>query len=376
MLVIAAERVGRTSLSTKQNLVLVAVAAVLSMLTYRLIERPIRHWRLPAVASVCAGVALVVVTILVLSLASVASSVPVSEPHVPPAVDELVVLGQVADAATIHAVPSSIRGGGYGASSYVPGFNSCSTCFAGFSEASQQVHTLGDLHSNRLMVVYGDSHALMWTPAFVAIATADHWKLVVLGKLGCPATLVAIRPSPGWGVGDTTYSSCDAWHTWATHWINRHHPALLVFSQYDDYAAPAPAGSPIRIISGPRWTRGLEDLFTSFRLPDRRMVLLGTTPTLAHADPDCLAAHQDDMQRCSSPASAARPLLEPFDRAAASAAQVGYVDTLPWFCSTWCTPVIGNLVAFYPTGAHVSAPYAEYLQNVVAQALGLPPPHR
>ncbi len=375
LLVIAAERVGKSSLSTAGNLMLVAMAMALSMVTYRLVERPIRHWRLPMRTSVLAGVTLVVATVLVLSFAIAANSVPVAEPRVAPAVDEQVVLGQVAAAAAITRVPGSVRRAGFGAASYVPGFNSCSTCYAGFTQMDEQVHTLGDIHSSRLMVVYGDSHALMWTPAFAAIATADHWRLVVLGKLGCPATRIAIRPSPGWGVGDATYPSCDAWHTWATDWIDRHRPDLLVFSQYDAYAAPGPAGSPVRAITGPRWTRGLEDLFASFRVPNMRMVLLGTTPTPAHADPTCLAAHTDDVQHCSSPTGAAMPPLDTFDRAAAFAAHIGYVDTVPWFCSRSCTPIIGNLVVYYPTGDHISAPYAGYLQNAVAQALGLPPPH-
>ena len=103
--------------------------------------------------------------------------------------------------------------------------------------------------------------------------------------------------------------------------------------------------------------------------------LLGTTPRPAHASPLCLAAHVDDLQQRSSPVSTAVLPLDGIDRAAASTAHVGYVDTVPWFCSRMCTPIIGGLDVYYPTGLHISAPYATYLQNVVAQALGLPPPH-
>ena len=40
--------------------------------------------------------------------------------------------------------------------------------------------------AKKTVVLYGDSHANMWLPAFEPIARAHHWKLVLFTKPGCP----------------------------------------------------------------------------------------------------------------------------------------------------------------------------------------------
>jgi len=104
------------------------------------------------------------------------------------------------------------------------------------------------------------------------------------------------------------------------------------------------------------------------------MVLLGSTPILPHVAPVCLAAHPSDVQRCSSPASAAVPALTDVDRAAARADHVAYVDTVPWFCSDVCTAIIGSSDVYDVSGEHISGTRAMALRDVVGQALGLDAP--
>ena len=83
------------------------------------------------------------------------------------------------------------------------------------------------------MVVYGDSHALMWLPAFNGVAKAAHWRLIVLGKSDCPAPLIAVYNPPGVGTPGAPYAACTAWHRWAVTTIRRLHPDLLVISTQD-----------------------------------------------------------------------------------------------------------------------------------------------
>ena len=54
---------------------LIAISMVLSMATYRWVENPLRHWRLPSERSVVLGVGAVIVTILVLSMVILATPV-------------------------------------------------------------------------------------------------------------------------------------------------------------------------------------------------------------------------------------------------------------------------------------------------------------
>lgn len=375
ILIIAAEHLGRTSLPVGDNLLLVLLALAISVITYRMIENPIRHWRLPSRQSVGAGVGLVLTTVVLLSVIISARTTAPAKYRVIPAPNSQVVLNQVAAATRITTVSKSIEQAEYGAAYVEGGYYERLQCQANFTQTSERICTLGDPKGHRLMVIYGDSHALMWIPPFEAIAKAEHWRLVVLAKYGCPATRVTIAGSPGFGEPPGPDAPCDRWHSWATNWINQHNPSLLVFSQADIYGPPVALGSPPVSFTGIQWQRGLDDLFNSFQVPKKKMVFLGTTPKLAQPGPVCLAAHPRDVQACSSPAQSSVPPLNQVDRDTALADHVEFIDTIPWFCSRTCTPIIGNYEVYDILGAHVSGAWAQYLQDVIAQALSLALPH-
>ena len=163
-----------------------------------------------------------------------------------PAPNSQVVLNQVAAATRITTVSKSIEQADYGAAYVEGGFYESLQCQANFTQTSELICTLGDPKGHRLMVIYGDSHALMWIPPFEAIAKAEHWRLVVLAKYGCPATRVTIAGSPGFGEPPGPDAACDSWHSWATNWINQHNPSLLVFSQADNIYGPPSHSAPHR----------------------------------------------------------------------------------------------------------------------------------
>jgi len=367
ILVIAAEQVGKTSLPVGDNLILVVIAVLLSMATYHLVENPIRHWRLPSRTSVIAGVALVLSTVLVLSLAIVAGSASPTHNQVVPAADEQVVLDQVAAATKITRVPKNLQPSLSGAMSDFGAY--VDKCIPKVEDVSERICQLGDPKSNHLMVVYGDSHILMWLPAFEAIARAADWKLDVLGRLYCPAEPVTIVSFTGW----TPYGVCDQWHRWAVQWINAHKPNLLVISQANNYFRPSVNGAPPIYFSVPQWRNGLAALFNSIHVPGLREVLLGNDPILAQGPTTCLSAHPNDVQVCSTPTPVAVNSLNQVDRSTALAAGVSYVDPIPWFCSTVCTSIIDRYLVYFDTD-HITATWSKYLENVLARALGFPPP--
>jgi hypothetical protein len=203
------------------------------------------------------------------------------------------------------------------------------------------------------MVLYGDSRAAMWLPAFESIATASHWKLVLLNKDDCPAEPITFN------------NVCDQWHIWATHWINTHDPSLVVISQLSAYQRPP---------SPTHWQTGLAALFASIKVPSLRTVYLCGTPDVAKGTPQCLSTHVANVQHCASPVQQAVPLYNPIERAASQAAGVDYIDPTPWFCTTICSPIIGNHVV-YIDGFHITATWAKYLWLVLSDALGISTRH-
>jgi peptidoglycan/LPS O-acetylase OafA/YrhL len=376
VLVIAAERAGKTALPLGDNLVLIAIAVLVSMVTYRLVENPIRHWQLPAAKTVALGVSLALGTVLFLSIWMSSEHGSSSIPEVFAAPNSGVVIRQVTSAPRITNVSASIKATHFGGA-YIEGSQyEPQPCQADLSQSTEVICPLGDKSSHHLMVVYGDSHALMWIPPLETIAIERHWKLVVLGKYSCPAVPLTVNGFPGLGMTPGADMSCDEWHVWATKWIETHRPGLLIVSQSDSYGPPQASGTRAIPFTGSQWEHGLTKLFTSFRVPNMRMVLLGTTPILARPGPICLESHPHDVQACSTPVSDAESPLNKVDKSTAAAQGLGYVDTLPWFCSTTCTPIIGNYEVYDESGNHVGGAWAQFLQTALAQALGFRVPTR
>jgi hypothetical protein len=220
----------------------------------------------------------------------------------------------------------------------------------------------GDPKGSKTIVLVGDSHAEMWWSGFNAVAMRAHWKLVLLIKSACPAVDLNFWYWPT----NTPYPGCNAWHKYVTNRINKMGPAVVVFTSWwhgngiiPNGYAPTPA----------QWQAGLEQAITSITSPGTKKVVWGDIPYLAQAGPLCLAAHETDVQACSTPASEA--VLTDHEqtlKAAALATGATYVATTPWLCTSTCTAVVGKY-SVYADANHINSSYALYLQGAIATAL-------
>ena len=192
ILVIAAERVGKSSLPLRDTVWLVLLAIAVSMASYRFVENPIRYLKLPPKTTVAAGVGVVVMTVLVLSLAIATETTPDAAANLPVAPNTDAVLRNVAAAPSIRTVPSILVPGLADVASDYGEHGLPAACSAGVEQSTEKLCMLGDVHGRRLLVVYGDSHAGMWLPAFDGLAKGVHMRLLVLSKPGCPAALLTI----------------------------------------------------------------------------------------------------------------------------------------------------------------------------------------
>ncbi len=357
ILILAAERAGKTNLPLGESLLLILLAIVVSMASYRLVENPIRHWKLPSGTTIAAGIAIVLATVAILSLAIVVDSTPRTATAVPAAPDVKAVLQQVAAAQSITEVPAAIEpelaqaAGDWGGKLN----DSCTPTVA---QSSEPICVLGDRNAKQEMVVLGDSHALMWLEALNSIALQAHWKLVDLGKPSCPADIVTPINPPGIGPIGGRYTICSKFHQWVIHWVNRAKPKLLVITQASDTF----------YFNAKQWRTGMSTLLKDIKSPKTRKVILGNIPVLPKDAPSCLAAHTQDVEACSAPRAVAVSPFTQVERTTARSAGAGYIDTTPWFCSATCSPIIGN-DEVYLDRLHLTATYSMYLRQVLAQAL-------
>ena len=363
ILIIAAEHAGKSTLPLADNLLLILLAIVISMASYRLVENPIRHWKLPSSTTVAAGIATVVATVLILSLVinlESTSGVPSGQGVAP---NVHAVLQQVDAASSITKVPATLSPGLAQAATDYGGKDEDTSCAADETQTTERLCFLGDVHARRLLIVYGDSHAVMWLPAFISIAKSAHMKLLVLGKPYCPAASVVVASPPGIGAAGSPYSACEDWHRWAVRVINRLSPSILIVSQDSTYSAPGPKG-----FSTLQWQNGLTKLFSEISNSHTEKIFLGNIPILSQSGPTCLSVHQDDAQACSTPTTQAYRHLDQAEYSVTSSRGIRYIDPTPWFCSKVCTAIVGSYCV-YMDDFHVSATYAAYLHKALAQAI-------
>jgi hypothetical protein len=187
------------------------------------------------------------------------------------------------------------------------------------------------------------------------IGTRIHWKIVDFNKVSCPADDVSVylnqqaRP----------YAECDAWHAWAIAEINRLKPSIFMVTNETGY----------RVTAGGTLKDGLVKTLQSVTSPGTQKMVLGDIPYLQVDGPDCLAAHMGDVQACSTPEPAAINVAgRQAEMAGAAAASATYIDVVPWFCSSVCTAVVGNMI-INDDQQHVDKTYAGYLTGAMQAAI-------
>ena len=377
ILIIAAEYAGQPTLSVKDNLAWVLLALAVSVVTYRLIENPIRHAR-PLLrsrwASVGLGVGLIAVTLgsiaveshLAIGSDSVrAATRPASPLEEGSYVSLETVLKAVAVSSHIKELPSNLAPPLAEILAHPGAYlgHPDRACQPGTSQSTVTSCAFGDPQSKRTMVLYGDSHAGMWFQAIDAIAIRSHWKLVILYKDGCPASLVSV-PTLGNNSGDWT--ACDQWHKFVVSRIKRIHPTVLIVSQTAKYRMPDGV-----LYTKRQWQRSVTQLLNEAATSETVKVVIGNLTAPQSSGPVCLARHVDDVQACSAAPNHVYSVFNSAAKLGAKAAGGRYIDVTPWFCSRTCSSVIGN-DAIYLDNDHVSVNYTLFLEGVLAKALNLP----
>lgn len=265
----------------------------------------------------------------------------------------------VAAAPSITTLPADVQPPLASASSddALTEFPSLTPCISGSDD--EPTCAFGDTHSKHTMVLFGDSHALMWFPALDAVATAAKWRLVALMNYGCPVADVTV-----WDVvTNSPDPDCPIFRAHMIRRIDKLDPQLLVVSE-NFYVLDA-KDHPITDAS---WTTALEKSLRALHARSMRRVVIGQDELVP--DPvACLAASPTAVQSCSRPAASASFTAElAADRAAAREAKVPYVNEVPWLCSTTCTVVIGKMIVYNSSG-HLTATYDTYLTDVLRLAL-------
>jgi len=385
LLVIPAAAAG-APLPVQERVALVGVAVVLSAVSQRFIEDPIRHGRFvgtrPSRNLAMAGALSLTVTVCALGLAMTAVAPSLAATTQSAVASDEATVNQLIDAAlaatsggaTMADLPKTIDRPVPAAlmpsladarddlpTPYVDG------CHVSTLGVDSPPCLYGDVNGAHTVVLFGDSHATSWWPAIEELAVQRGWRFVNYTKSACsPADVVL------WNVTvKRVYTECQTWREHTLVRIASLHPDLVVVG----------AATPALLLNGDGtyyagpealsvWRTGLASTLRRLSLSAAHVVMLGDTPWSDYDVPVCLSAHTNSILACSTPVThAISPSWQKATEQAAKDAGATYVDPTLWVCSSSpCPPVVGNILVYRDSG-HLTPPFAEALAARLAKTL-------
>ena len=225
-------------------------------------------------------------------------------------------------------------------------------CLLGNGDTEPGECSYGAKASPRIVVLFGDSHAAQWFPAFETLAEQQGWRLVVLAKKHCPAGDVD-QPATGYT------GQCSRWREKVYARLAELKPTLVVMSSLWYQG-----------VSFSKYRQGWERTFAAVKAHAQHVVYLADTPIRRSDVPSCVAAHPRSVNQCTvTRRSAINPTRLKADQAATRNQGVDHIFPDDWLCDpTRCAVIIGN-VLLYRDQTHLTVAAARYLTPYVAAML-------
>ncbi|MEV0648935.1 SGNH hydrolase domain-containing protein [Phytomonospora sp. NPDC050363] len=349
--------------STRLSLALAAIALLLAWASRRFVEDPLRFHsalrRRPGKAlsvglGLSAGATAVILAVALFPPAiSSGSPAPMLAQEIAAAPDARERLSQLL-AAPAGSLPSNLSPAlgeikDHRSAVYRDG------CHTDYDSSRVKACAYGDPASERVVVLFGDSHAAQWFPALDRLARDGGWRLVSLTKASCKVAAVTIVRA------GEDYTSCDAWRAAALETVAGLRPSLVIASSSDagDLAHPGPDALA-------DWTSGYRRTFEALTATGAEVAVLLDTAWPPGDAVECAARHPLDLDACTGDvASATRdPLRRKAIADAAGTVQV--IDPVPWMCaeSGACPVVVGDTFV-YRDDSHLAEAYAAAIAPVL-----------
>ncbi len=233
-------------------------------------------------------------------------------------------------------------------------------------KASTKPCIYGDTTSNTTVVLFGDSHALAWFPAFNQVAKENHWKLLSLTMSACtPATINAYDRSTA-----SIMKNCPIWRETAIEKIIALHPYMVLIASTRGFETTSNG----IVLKGPQkatvFEGGMNKTISRIQSSGARVVMMSDTPALAQDPLVCLSAHLKSTLACATPV--ARAISDDWiavETQVASHNLIPLIKPQMWVCPTDpCPVVIGKILTYIDTG-HMTATFSQALAGRLKTAI-------
>ena len=226
----------------------------------------------------------------------------------------------------------------------------------------------GPAKATKTVAVLGDSYAIAWLPGIRSAAETLGYRVVPLTKGQCPATSVKVTRD-----GGTSYPECDSHREWALGEIQTLKPDLLILADADNtisrLASGAGAdGSGAGDEGASEVEAGLIETITAAQNYAGEVVILAPPPAGRNLQ-DCVTrlGGPDD---CTAKISGLWQNMQQAQERAAEATDVRYIPTSQWFCDAagQCPGFIGSVPVRADT-SHLTSAYSRSLSPLLASVM-------
>ena len=204
-------------------------------------------------------------------------------------------------------------------------------CHANYSQTQSAKCEYANLDSEKVMVLYGDSHAAQWFPALLEIANRSGYKLISLTKSACPAVDTKRNDQGGFKM-----AKCAKWRENTTKRIREIQPDVLVMSSFQYFAQPKQFTD-----RQAWWNEGQQKLMRAVKTASPHLIYITDTPHPTRDIPACLT--NNPISKCNTSERSKDLSIPGFD----------VIDPNPWLCSNVCPAVKDGVVA-YRDASHIS----------------------
>jgi len=219
-------------------------------------------------------------------------------------------------------------------------------CHANYAQIKSGKCEYANINSNRVIVLYGDSHAAQWFPALVEIANRSGYKLISLTKSACPSVDTQRRDQGGFKM-----VRCVKWRENTIERIRKIQPDILIMSSFQYYAPPPQTTNRLQW-----WNDGQRKLLTEIRGSSTQLIYITDTPQVNIDIPSCLEKYS--ISKCDTSLPSQNLSIAGFK----------VVDPNPWLCSQVCSAVKDGVVA-YRDASHISVDMSVALIPRLTQGL-------
>ena len=238
-------------------------------------------------------------------------------------------------------------------------------CSVDFADDTNPICEGGDVNANRLIVLYGDSHATMWMPAFDAMCKAAGWKIRMFAKLACPLVEETI-----WSYQlNRPFEECQRWQSKVLSDIENLQPEIIVVT---DQWKPAVKDGKIHDAGVvPLWQRAFEPAMKKLAGFTDRLILLENSPSLSEDPVSCITM-RDPLPLFCMPFTedAARDDINSIEKRGVEAAGGEFISVVKWACTNFCPTVIGGRIAYFDRW-HFTNTFVMWLKPLLKLALKL-----